>query len=114
MSLYIISTKPKKKVLGIRPKCFLISDINFDVNQKKPVDFCLLLIFYKKEKVYEVIKYDGKHGVCHVHKYFEELNSLGKNCLPSEINSISIQFYKKDILNNWKEYLEKYRRKYKI
>jgi hypothetical protein len=112
-SLNIIKFK-KKKSLGIHPKCFLISEIDFELNQKKPINFCLLLIFYKKEKVYEVIKYDGKHGICHVHNYFEKMNIKGKNCLPSEINSKSIRIFKKDILDNWKEYLTKYRKKHKI
>ncbi|MDD4251154.1 MAG: hypothetical protein PHX27_03115 [Candidatus ainarchaeum sp.] len=111
--LEIINFK-KKKVLGVRPKCFLITEINFDVNNKKPIDFCILLIFYKKEKVYEIIKFDGKHSFCHVHKYFEQLNDKGQNCLPSQINSTSIQIFKTDVLSNWKEYLKQYRKKYKI
>jgi hypothetical protein len=114
MSSFKIIKFKKKKILSIDPTCFLITEVNFDMILKKPIDFCVLLVFYENESIYEIIKFDGKHGFCHVHKYFEKLNVSGLKCLPSEINSDSIRYYKKDILDNWKEYLKKYRLKHKI
>ena len=102
------------KVLDKDSRCSFVTEIDFNIEKRTPLNFCFLLLFYKGETVYEVIKYDGSHGKCHVHKYFEKKNSKGENCLPSQINNKSLIVFKNDILENWKEYIARYRKKWKV
>ena len=104
----------RDKVLDSNAQCNIVTEIDFDTVTKKPINFCLILIYHKEETIYEIIKYDGSHKICHVHKYFNELNSKGEDCLPSQINNISIIAFKQDILDNWRNYLSKYKKKWKI
>ncbi len=102
------------KILDKDAKCNFVTEIDFNEDTKAPINFCLLLVFHQNETVYEIIKYDGSHGFCHVHKYFEKLNVEGEECLPTQINAKSILIFKKDIQDNWEDYVTKYRRKWKI
>ena len=102
------------KVLDEDSRCSFVTEIDFDLDKKIPIDFCFILLFYKDEMVYEVIKYDGAHGFCHVHKYFENKKPKGEACLPSQINNKSLIEFKKDILKNWNYYLERYHKKWKV
>jgi hypothetical protein len=102
------------KILDEDAQCSLVTEIDFDIDNKIPIDFCFLLLFYKGEKVYEVIKYDGAHGKCHVHKYFEKKNSEGEECLPSQIDNKALITFKTDISDNWEEYINKYKKKWKL
>jgi hypothetical protein len=102
------------KVLDEDATCSLVTEIDFDVDKRVPIDFCFLLLFYKEEKVYEIIKYDGAHGTCHVHRYFEKKDSVGESCLPSQINSKSLLVFKKDLLDNWHDYVGSYRKKWGV
>lgn len=104
----------KSKILDEKATCFLKSEIDFNIETKEVINFCLILLFQKEEKIYEIIKYDGSHGFCHTHKYYEKLNAFGKKCYPSQINPKSILIHKKDITQNWKEYLKKYKKKWNI
>ncbi len=104
----------KNKILDESAKCTLVTEIDFDEDSKKPINFCVLLLFQSGEIIYEIIKYDGTHRSCHVHKYYEKLNSIGESCLPSQINSKSITCFKDDVKANWKSYVAAYRKKLKI
>lgn len=104
----------KTKVLDKNACCFLVTEIDFDLETKKVVNFCLVLLFHKDETIYEIIKYDGTHGICHVHKYYEKRFAKGETCLPSQINTKSIIYYKEDILKNYQIYLKQYKSKWKI
>jgi hypothetical protein len=44
----------------------------------------------------------------------KKLNSSGEDCLPSQITPKSIQYYKNDVKENWKLYLDQYKKKWKI
>ena len=102
------------KVLDEDSRCSFVTEIDFDVDKRIPIDFCFLLLFYKGETVHEVIKYDGAHGTCHVHKYFEKKESKGESCLPSQIDNKALILFKRDILENWSNYINQYKKKWKI
>jgi hypothetical protein len=99
----------KTKILDKDAKCVFKSEIDFDSEKKKIINFCLILVFHEGEEIHEIIKYDGSHGYCHVHKYYEKMGAKGEKCYPSQIDSKSIIVYKKDIFEKWEKYIEKYR-----
>lgn len=68
----------RRKKLGGSEKDILIRAVDFDLDSKSIISFCVLQLHIRDGHNYEVIKYDSSHGQCHVHKYYEELNDFGQ------------------------------------
>ena len=107
-----ISNFHSKKELDSTKQNSLLTNIDYDRDSKKVISFCVMQIHQHKEHCLQIIKYDAAHGYCHVHKYYENLNDFGQKLLDNRIGTESIEEFKNDIKQNWKQYLERYYRKW--
>ncbi len=102
----------KSKVLDNNSNIILKTEIEFNTKTKTIINFSIILVLFEKNYYYEIIKYDASHKYCHVHKFYENINDQGKPILPSQISPKAISYFKNDVLKNWKDYSEKYKRKW--
>jgi hypothetical protein len=107
-----IETYYRRKKLNGSENNNYVRSVDFDKESKSIVSFCVLQLHIRDGQNYEIIKYDSSHGHCHVHKYYEELNDFGSPLLDNPVNDKSVQEFVNDIKQNWKEYLDRYCRKW--
>jgi len=100
-----IITFQKKKELDESGENQIIVTIDIDKETKKIICFCILQLGRIKGKQIEIVKYDSCHGECHVHKYYTEQKHPEKSDLP--INQETINYFKKEIIENWRQNLTK-------
>ena len=101
-----------RKSLGTEGKDFFTTSIDFDLDTKKIVRFCVVQLHQHKEQLFEIVKYDSAHGFCHVHRYFSALDDKGQRLLDNQINEKSLLEFKNDVKQNWQEYKNIYLRKW--
>ncbi len=78
---------------------------------KKLVNFVVLQLYEREGKVFEIKKHDFSEGVYNMHEYFVSL--FHRQEFPEEMLSSELYWRcKRDIQENWKEYRERYRKKY--
>ncbi|MCX6800627.1 MAG: hypothetical protein NTZ73_00360 [Candidatus Diapherotrites archaeon] len=93
---------------------FILTRIDFEEKTKTLKEFCIIQLHVSEEKQRQIIKYDTAHGHCHAHKYYENINHCGDILPDHRISQKSFNEFKKDVENKWEEYLQKYKRKWKI
>jgi hypothetical protein len=102
----------RSRVLDEEGNVIFRAEIDFDEDKKVVVNYCILLILQKGQQIHIVVKYDAAHGSNHVHKYYERLDAPAEEVLPTDVSSKAALVFKKDIMENWKQYVERYSRKW--
>ncbi|MDO8648095.1 MAG: hypothetical protein Q7R70_06845 [Candidatus Diapherotrites archaeon] len=87
---------------------FLITRIEFNKKTKEILSFCVLQMHYSGEKTHEIIRFDTSHGFCHVHRFFEALNSKGIKLAGIACDQVGFNYCKNDVKSNWRNYKRRY------
>lgn len=91
----------------------IYTEVQYDSHSKKIVNFTVIQLIEYAEQTYEVKKHDCAHGKYHVHHYFEGPRVKATETTEPITSALYWQA-KRDILENWQNYRERYIRKYLI
>jgi len=106
----LVDVYRKTKPLNNNLTDLIVTEIILD-KKKKLVNFVVLQLYEKQEKIYEIKKHDFSEGVYNVHEFYVKLShrqEFSEEHLTKEL----YWSCKKDIKENWKEYRERYRKKH--
>ncbi|MFH0970289.1 MAG: hypothetical protein V1776_02395 [Candidatus Diapherotrites archaeon] len=101
----------KMKQLSDSPHDHIYTEVQYDRDVKKIVNFVVIQLFEYDGVVYEVKKHDTAHGKYHIHCYYERFHSAVIET-DEPITAGLFHLAKKDICDNWKHYHYRYARKY--
>lgn len=101
----------KTKLLGNSFRDFIMTERQISLEPRALARFSVIQLLHTDEGICEVIKHDTAHGIYHIHRFYEGKDD--KTEFPEErIDQGLFLRAKSDILENWKEYRDKFVRKW--
>ena len=97
------------KNLGAGGDNKIYTEIDFDIKEKKLVNFCIIQFHIKKNKKQQIVRIDTAHEKPHIHKFYTQDNIVEK--FEDEISPQVYEKAKQFIYSNWKTFLGIYKRK---
>ncbi len=101
----------KTKLLPRATDDHIFTEVQLDTETKQVIKFVVIQWYDFEGVVYEVKKHDCAHGKYHVHNYYEGPHA---KVIDSDepITPDLVRRCRKDILENWLNYRERYIQKY--
>ena len=87
----------------------IYTELDFDIQKKELVNFCIIQFHIEKNKKQQIVRIDTAHGKPHIHKLYTQNNIVEK--FEEEISPQAYEKAKQFIYSNWKTFLETYKRK---
>ncbi|GEM_PF-6438050 len=100
----------KKRSLGKGEDDYIFTEVIVGVDNRL-LNFAVVQFYRPQGRYYQIKKHDFSHGSCNVHKYYERLESR-EEVREERLTMGLFRRCKIDILDNWQDYRERYRKKY--
>ncbi len=101
----------RTKTLGNEGTDIIMTERLVDVERRKMTNFTVLQLFDNNGEILEIKKHDFSHTGYNAHKFYEKRTDRTE--YPEQLlTDMLYEDCKKDILKNWKEYRDRYVKKY--
>lgn len=100
----------RKSPLGTWDEDYIFTEVVVRAG-KGLLNFAVVQLYRPQDRYYQIKKHDFSHGAYNVHKYYERPDSREE--VPEE--RLTMELFRRceiDILDNWLDYRERYRKKY--